>query len=124
MTLRRDLILRKGQAMRTNVFDMVQLQRCRYCVASISFDTLDSGLALSDIDVTTVSLTAPATLLSPGKDFWKEQRERPFIFPRPFHLSNYLVHYTLVDGDAQFMFCKGQGKSPFQCSCAQDGPAQ
>jgi hypothetical protein len=121
MALLRDLILRKDQALRTNVSDMVQIRRCVSCVVSISFNTLDSDLVLSDIDVTTVSLLAPGTLLSPGKDFWRIQRGRPFILPRPFYWSGCLVHYALVNGDAQFMFCKGQKESPFHCYCVQDG---
>jgi hypothetical protein len=117
MTLKRDLILRKGNTLRTNFYDAVQIRRCHFCVVYVSFDMLDSGLAMSEIEVTTVSLSSPADMLAPPRGVFSTP-QKVFLLPRPLYMpGGYLVHYILNDGEAVLMFCRGQHAGITKCSC-------
>jgi len=118
MTLKRDLILRKGEVLRTNLYDAVQFRRCQFCVVWISFDVLSSGLSPSEIKVTTVSLAAPAELLVPPREISTGTGKDTFLLPRAIYVfGGCLIHYVYHEGDAQIMFCPGQCDRPPKCSC-------
>jgi hypothetical protein len=120
MTLKRDLILRKACALRTNFYDAVQIRRCGSCVVYVSFNMLDSGLGMSEMKVTTVSLTAPAETLVPPRDvFSKGNLKEVLLLPRILYMSGgYLIHYVLCGGEAQFAFCRRQLSALPKCSCS------